>query len=129
MSRKKPLSQSAGKANKSTMGVEIKAAIIGGVLTIVAAFIGIVPSILNNIPPDVSPAPSATSPVAPLRVIRTPTLAFTKTLKPNFTPTRFTLTPTALPAEFVDGKGTLMRLVPASDFIMGSEAGFADERP
>jgi len=55
---------------------------------------------------------------------------FTDTPEPNLTPTEtFSLAPTLLPTEFTDSKGVVMRLIPESDFIMGSENGFANERP
>jgi formylglycine-generating enzyme required for sulfatase activity len=61
----------------------------------------------------------------------------TQTLQPNLTPSiptstktpLFTATPTPLPTEITDARGVTMRLVPAGDFVMGSEEGNEDEKP
>jgi serine/threonine-protein kinase len=49
---------------------------------------------------------------------------------PSPTPTA-SLTPSAtpLPGRITDGFGAVMVLIPAGEFIMGSEQGFSDERP
>lgn len=52
----------------------------------------------------------------------------TKTLRPTSIPTQ-ARTPTALPYEITDAKGVTMRLVPAGEFVMGNDAGSADEKP
>lgn len=126
MSKKKLNPQPARKASNSKVSVEIKAAIIGGVLTILATLISVfLPPLINNAYQTPYVIPS----IIPTTITQTPSLVFTRTPKPIFTSTRFTLTPTALPSEFVDDKGFVMRLVPKSDFIMGSDTGYSDERP
>jgi formylglycine-generating enzyme required for sulfatase activity len=54
----------------------------------------------------------------------------TETFTPSLTPTEsFTPTATTLPTEITDDKGVQMVLVPASEFIMGSDTGNNDEKP
>jgi formylglycine-generating enzyme required for sulfatase activity/tRNA A-37 threonylcarbamoyl transferase component Bud32 len=54
----------------------------------------------------------------------------TKTLVRTTTPTQtLTPTPTSLLTDITDAQGVAMRLVPASDFTMGSETGDDVERP
>jgi formylglycine-generating enzyme required for sulfatase activity len=111
------------------MSVEIIAAMIGGILAIIAAIISVAPAFFNSTgatidqkqPSETPPLTATNTQWATSTPSNTPTLAFT--------PTRLTPTFTALPLEFVDEKGAVMRLVPESDFIMGSENGFSDERP
>lgn len=117
-------------------------AIIGAAATILAALIGILPQFLKP-----APAPTVTS-IATIALTKAPTATFivlypTKTTKPptatnsvapspiptitsTFAPIN---SPTALPAEIVDSYGIKMKLVPAGEFIMGSDNGNTDEQP
>jgi formylglycine-generating enzyme required for sulfatase activity len=55
---------------------------------------------------------------------------FTRTVEPSKTPTKvMTATPTVLPTEITDTKGVTMMLVPAGEFMMGSNNGDANEKP
>ena len=118
-----------GRSKQLKMKAELIPAVIGGVLAIIAAVISITPTLLNTTGAMIAQRKTAEVPTATLTVTRKPTSTFTQTPRPIFTPTRFTPTFTPLPAELTDKQGALMRLVPESDFIMGSESGFSDERP
>lgn len=64
----------------------------------------------------------------PSQIIIIPTLTVTVESGATSTPNN-TLTPTPFPTEITDAKGVSMMLVPAGEFIMGSEKGEADEQP
>jgi len=91
-------------------------AIIGAAATLLAALIGVVPQFFKA-----APAPTATS--RPMLTATFTSLPPSQTPAPSLTPTQaFTPTPTPLPTEIVDDKGVTMRLVPAGEFTMGSNA-------
>jgi len=76
---------------------------------------------LSNLPATLSPTHTPSQ-------VGTQTPSFTST--PEDTPTPlFTAITTPLLVEITDEKGVLMRLVPAGEFIMGSENGDPDEQP
>ncbi len=131
MSKRKSNPQKASSRQRFALSTEITVAIISGVVTIIAA---IIPAYLNkNDTSNTSAVLAQTLPAnisdATLTDIPPTISTSTNTPKPVSMPTRFTASPTELPAEYVDEKGFIMRLVPESDFIMGSENGFGDEKP
>ncbi len=66
----------------------------------------------------------------PVAVTATATAMPSPTSTPTNTPTAtFTPSPTPLPERIIDEHGTEMVLVPAGEFIMGSDEGFSDELP
>ncbi len=69
-------------------------------------------------------------PATPEIASATPTPLPTGTALPSATPT-LPPTPTAtpLPNRFTDEHGVVMVLIPAGEFIMGSDTGFPDEKP
>lgn len=76
-------------------------------------------------PDSVIPAPSATP--VPATAISLPTAT---DLPPTATPTATGIpTATPLPLSITDSAGAEMLLIPAGEFIMGSEDGFVDETP
>ncbi len=100
-----------------------------GIIVVVVTVIGL--SSLNNKGASLTfiPTPTHTSsPTKTPEVRRTPTKSFTST--PGLTPTN-TSTPTVipLPTEITDAKGVQMMLVPASEFTMGSDSGYGQEKP
>jgi len=124
--------------NRQRIRVEVIVAIITTVGVVISALIGILPTVLSQ--DSLSATPTASF---ALTLINTNTLVLTQTpsvvatnfqalntIHPSLTPTViWTLTPASLLAEFTDHKGISMVLVPESDFIMGSESGYANERP
>ncbi len=64
----------------------------------------------------------AVPPADPPSAVPTPAITASPTLI-------FTPTPTPIPDQIVDAHGIEMLLVPAGEFIMGSDAGFPDEEP
>jgi len=104
---------------------------IGGIIGIILALFWVsswaMPQILSLVPTaqaSVTPRPTAT-----IASSKSP-VPFAKTVEPNATPTKTrTPAPTDLPTEITDAKGVQMVLVPAGQFMMGSDSGGADERP
>ena len=103
---------------------EIVIAIIGAIATLVAAAI---PIIWSNLSQASTPPPSDNvTPVYPT------TFPASETLGPS--PGTTSVIPSDTPVslntdEFIDAKGVSMRLVPAGNFIMGSDNGYENERP
>jgi formylglycine-generating enzyme required for sulfatase activity len=95
---------------------EVIVASVGLFGTLCVVLIGIV--LWNSWLPAIL-APTARLTVTSPAPISNPSL-FTESLSPVTTP---------LPAEFTDGQGVAMRLVPAGPFTMGNDNGSADERP
>ncbi len=83
----------------------------------------------NFMAPEASPTAETTDTV-PI-AISTP-IPFTETatsVPASETPVLPTSTITPFPEEWTDPSGTVMRLIPAGEFIMGSDTGETDERP
>jgi formylglycine-generating enzyme required for sulfatase activity len=80
-----------------------------------------------------SASPESVTPdfsVTPPRNATTTVATVTETFAPISTPTEVSIpTVTPLPAEITDAKGVKMELVPAGNFIMGSDSGKDDEKP
>ena len=93
--------------------------IIGIILVLLWGGSWAVPQVLALFPtPSASITPRPTNTLAP----SSSPVPFTRTPEPSQTPTRVTsTTPTTLPTEVSDTKGVSMMLVPAGEFIMGSD--------
>jgi formylglycine-generating enzyme required for sulfatase activity len=125
----KPESREQPSRNKSkgekTIKTEYIVAIIGATATIIA---GILSSPL--IEKWFSPVAVATKSATATITLTSQPIVPSNTIEPSQTPTEsFTLAPPSLPTEITDAKGVSMVLVPAGEFIMGSDNGQADEKP
>jgi len=122
----KPI-KSKSPARAPKLRTEIVIAIIGAVATLLAA---VIPILWSNLSKSSAPPPADTVTSPP------PALSSNETLNPSPTSTSpiTTLVPSTAPEissadDIVDSKGVLMRLVPAGNFIMGSDTGYDNEKP
>jgi formylglycine-generating enzyme required for sulfatase activity len=114
--------QSSGRPRIKT---EVMLAIIGAIATIIAAF---VPVIWSNLSQNSSPPPTGTAESG---------IASTQPSSSNdsdqFDATATFVIPlsgeTDVPSEFTDSAGVSMSLVPAGNFIAGSDQGYENEKP
>ncbi|MGQ0601304.1 MAG: formylglycine-generating enzyme family protein, partial [Anaerolineales bacterium] len=83
---------------------------------------------LLNPPASVEPTTAPTSPPTAAIVIATTTLAALPADAPTLEPT-LTLTPEAGATEVASADGMVQVYVPAGEFVMGNDAGPADQRP
>jgi formylglycine-generating enzyme required for sulfatase activity len=137
--RKTPPAPSAASPDleRKKLSVQVIIAIVGAAATILAAVLGSLPWGTWLAPAAETAEPTFTQTIAPAKTrisptptrTPTPTLTLTPALTLTLMPMPVVFNPHPDSSDFIDAYGIPMRLVPASEFTMGSKNGDSDERP
>jgi hypothetical protein len=129
--RRKISKRPASNSNENQK-VLIIIAIIGAIETIVSATIGIIPNLvkpISEVTITASPNPTSSTTGIFLETMSPSATFSSNSQTPALTPTLLVLKPHSDPSDYVDLYGVPMRLIPAGEFIMGTNNGPEDERP